>query len=346
VALLIISSAAVAQVNAPKPRLALGAPAPEIAGTTLEGKPTSLAGLRAANPSKTLILQFASLTDPVFRSHLPSVESLADKTRDQAAFVIVYQKEAHPADADPLELNVNGGFNLAEPTSLAERQMLAQQAVQRLHIVQQTVLVDAWNNTSSLRYGSFPNMTFIIDSAGILQAGYPFMDPAKVQAALDTLAAGKPLPPELKGTLQQSGPALFDFAAAAAEMTGGRGPASIAAVLERATLTDPQKQTLLVAVAEYMAHVQDFRQAFAALPGTPARGTATTPARGTVPAGVGTAATKPTTPQDVQAAQSLLRTSADHLKTVAKQNLNPADAAALFSALDALAPAQRLFTNP
>ena len=70
--------------------------------------------------------------------------------------------------------------------------------VERLKVKNQTVVVDAWNNTSSLRYGSYPNMTFIIDEKGKLQAGYSVdgyrQGPG---SALETLIAGKPLPPEL-----------------------------------------------------------------------------------------------------------------------------------------------------
>ena len=337
-----LSAAGRGQESVPRARLALDLPAPEIAATTVDGKAASLAGLRAANAGKIVVLQFGSITDPVFRTHLSTVEKMADRNADKAAFVIVYQKEAHPADGEALEVNVREGFNIAEPTGLGERKSLARQAVERLHIASETVVVDAWNNASSLRYGSMPNMTFIIDAKGLLLAGYPFMDPAKVQAALETLAAGKALPVELKGSIRAGGPAPFDFAAAAAEMTGGRGPASIAAVLERATLTDQQKQNLLVAIAEYMADVQDFRQARGALPGA-ARAGATQPVRGNAAGG---AATKPSTPQDVLAAQTTLRASAERLKTVVKRSLNAADAAALFAALDAMAPAQRLFTNP
>ena len=215
--------------EAPKPRLALELPAPEIAAPTLDGKPLTIVALRAANPGKILVLQFGSITDPIFRSRVSTVDKFADKYADKAAFVVVYQKEAHPADGpDAVEVNQNEGFNIAEPTSIEERQKLAKQAVDRLHIASQTVIVDVWNNTSSLRYGSYANMTFIIDAKGNLQAGYPFMDPAKAQAGIDTLVDGKPLPAELKGSTQRGGPAAFDFATAAMDMTGGRGPASVA----------------------------------------------------------------------------------------------------------------------
>ena len=205
-------------------KLALDQAAPEITATTLDDKPVTLAGLREAHAGRILIVQFASITDPIFRAHAAAVEKLAAKENEKAAFVIVYQKEAHAADTSAaLELNDADGFNIAEPATLAEREKLAGQMVERLKIKNETVVVDAWNNASSQRYGSYPNMTFIIDAKGNLRAGYPFMDVAKVERAIDILSAGenRVLPPELMGPVQKGGPAPFDFASAAMDMTGG-----------------------------------------------------------------------------------------------------------------------------
>lgn len=330
----LLGGALLAQENSAKPRLALGEPAPEIQVTTLDNKPTSLAGLRNANPNKVIVLQFGSLTDPIFRNHATSVDRLAARDVDKAIFVIVYQKEFHAADSEsPLALNESGGFNLAAPTSQTERMALAKSLPERLGIKNETIVVDAWSNVTSQRYGSFPNMTFVIDSKGVLQAGYPFMDPAKVQAAVDALASGKSLPDELKGSVKSAGPAPFDSAIAAMEMTGGRGPAAIAAVLDRADIPDDKRITVITAVAGYLADVQNFRQARGGAPARAGVGTmpATMAARG---------------PQDVQKAITDLRASAEKVKPIIRQNLNAKDAAALFQALDNLTPAQRLFSNP
>ena len=335
---MILAGVCNAQATAPKPRLALDTPAPDIKVSTLDEKPTSLAALRTTNPNKIIVLQFASLTDPIFRSHATSVDRLAARDLDKALFVIVYQKEFHAADSqDPLEINANEGFNIAEPTSLAERIKLAKQVPERLGIANQTIVVDAWNNAASLRYGSYPNMTFIIDAKGNLVAGYPFMDTTKVQTAIDTLAAGKPLPDALRGSTQGNTPAPFDPSTAAMDMTGGRGPAAIAAVLDHVSIPDAQRATLLAAVAGYLADVQAFRQA--RLGGVlPARGGAAAGTAATVPA-------KPPTVQDFQQSIADLRAGAEKVKQVIKQTLNAKDAAQLFSALDNLTPAQHLFSQ-
>jgi hypothetical protein len=325
-------------VGRPQAKLVLGAAAPELLATTPDGKPVALAGLRGgtaaegepAAPAKMIVLQFGSLTEPAFRAHASAVERLAARYADKAKFVIVYQQEAHAADTDTaLQINADQGFAVAQPVNLAERQQLALQAVERLKIKNQTVVVDAWNNTSALRYGSYPNMTFVIDAKGNLQAGYPWMDTGKVQAALDALAAGKPLPAELRGSVKPSAPGGLDAPGAAMDMTGGRGPAAVALALDRIDLTDGQRQMLYPALAQFLADLQNFRQS-----------------RGVGPARGGQAnAAKEEPKEDPQQALKDLRASAEKLKTVIKGTVNEKDAATLFAALEQM-QAQRFFANP
>ncbi len=168
--------------------LPLGVMAPEILATSMDGKLVTLESLRG----KPVVMEFGSITEPLFRLRVAAVEKLAASYGDKVTFLLVYGQEAHAADtADAIEENGQEGFDIANPTSQGERLKVAQQAIDRLKIVNEKVVVDAWNNTSALRYGNYPNMTFVIDAAGKLQAGYPWMDPKKVQGALDSLLAGE-----------------------------------------------------------------------------------------------------------------------------------------------------------
>ncbi len=151
---------------------------------------------------------------------------------------------------------------------------------------------------------------------------------------LDTLAAGKPLPPELKGSIKLSGAAPLDFTGAAMDMAGGRGPIAIGMALDREGLSDAQLAAIYPALAQFMADLAEFRQA-----GTAARGTATPPANPNATAPASTQ--KVVTQQDVQAANQKLHDSAVRLKTVIKQNSNPKQAAELFDALEQM-QAQKL----
>ncbi len=139
---------------------------------------------------KPVILQFGSITDPIFRMHCPAIEKLTATFGDKAKFLLVYQREAHPA-GDDLDINVRDGYSIAAPNSLEERTKLATQAATRLNITQQTILVDAWNDASARRYGGLANMTFLIDAKGKLAAAYPWMDATKLEGALNDVLSGQ-----------------------------------------------------------------------------------------------------------------------------------------------------------
>jgi hypothetical protein len=260
-------------------------------------------------------------------------------------FVIVYQQEAHAADSEnALELNAKDGFSLVEPLTLGERQKAAQQLVERMGIKQQAVVVDAWNNTSALRYGSYPNMTFIIDAKGVLQAGYPWMDPAKVAGTLDSLLAGRPLTAEMRGSVKPSAAPALDVTGAAMDMSGGRGPAGVALALDRVSLTEAQRQKLLPALGKYFAELQAFRQARGGgpAPNGAAPGRVNRGAAATRPMITGETAPERMTPQE---ALAQLRKTSEELKVLIKETLNEKDAANLLNALEQT-QVQRLFAAP
>ncbi len=79
---------------------------------------------------------------------------------------------------------------------------MAQQASTRLNIAQQTILVDAWNDTSAHRYGGLGNMTFLIDAKGKLAAAYPWMDVPKLEGALNDILDGKPVEEAHRGPVR------------------------------------------------------------------------------------------------------------------------------------------------
>src|ERR1035437_6060330 len=132
-------------VAAPKGALIMGKAAPEI---EVEGK-TKLADFAG----KVVVLQFGSITEPVFRMRVADVEKLAGKYGDKVVFLTVYQHEAHPADGEnAIDVNATAGFAVTKPVNEAERVKMAGQAIERLGLKKQQVVVDAWSNTTSQRY--------------------------------------------------------------------------------------------------------------------------------------------------------------------------------------------------
>ena len=288
-----------------QPTLQFGQPAPEIDATSPDGKARTLADFRG----QPVVVQFGSLTDPIFRMRAPAVEQVAKDFGERVSFLIIYQKEAHPADgSDALEINAADGLALAAPTSLEERSKLANLAVEKLKITHQTMLVDAWNNTSSHRYGGLANMTFVLDAKGNLSAAYPFMDTKKVKGALTDLLAGKPVAEANKGPVRTTPPALTDINPPG---VGQPGPVGAMVVLEALNLPDNKRSAILPALAQYTADLRTFREK---------SGVAPAPKATTAPA-----ATAVTPAVDLTEITAHCRASADKLRTALKDNLPQAD---------------------
>ena len=320
-------------------QLVLGKPAPEIQATDLEGKGVARGPFRG----KPVVLEFGSLTEPWFRARMAAVEKMAGKYGDKVAVVIVYQREAHAADtAGAIEANEAEGFNLAKPTTQAERVKAAGQAKERLHIEKATVVVDAWSNTTSLRYGDYPNMAFVIDATGNLQAGYPWMDPRKVQGAVDALLAGKEVPAEFRGPVHPKSAAGEDYGDVAMDMSGYAQGGKLVAVLDKISMTDEQKKAVMPPLLDFMAQARNFRElrngnGKGSVAGPVAKGKAAA----TQPAGSGE---KAVTAEDMQGLLEKLRASATALKHAVNENLPAKDAQALLDAVEQ-GPGKRLFAD-
>jgi hypothetical protein len=310
----------------PAGRLALGMKAPELEATDLKGGAVKLEDFAG----KPVVVQFGSLTEPLFRIRVSDTEKLAGKYGDKVAFVVVYQKESHPADgANAIAANVQEGYAIARPVNEGERVKLAESAVQRLGIKKQKMLVDAWSDTSSLRYGGYPNMTFVMDGKGDLQAGFSWMDPAGVKGALDALLAGKPVPVEFRGKVQSSGSPGIDSSNAMKEMGGYRG-AALALVIDKMTLTEKQKEALYPALGNYLAAAKELRGKFGA--------------GGKNQKKEADGGEKAKDPEEFRKAVEGVREKAQKLKAVIKENLSEADAKSLLEALGQ-GPAKRMFAD-
>lgn len=90
-------------------QLALGAPVPDFAGTTLRGDPLSLADLRGR---VVLLNVWATWCDPC-REELPDLQALHVRLEDRGLTVLGVSTDA-PRDAKTLR-NMVSGFNLTYP---------------------------------------------------------------------------------------------------------------------------------------------------------------------------------------------------------------------------------------
>lgn len=88
-----------------------------------------------------------------------------EKYREQAAFYVVYIKEAHASDVWQMSSNVKDNVVFASPKSFDERSQLGQMCVRNLG-VKFPAVVDTFDDTTERAYTGWPDRLYVIDSAG------------------------------------------------------------------------------------------------------------------------------------------------------------------------------------
>jgi thiol-disulfide isomerase/thioredoxin len=114
---------------------------------------------------RPIVLVFGNFTCGPFRSFYPEVEALFERYRDQAAFLMVYIREAHPTDGWAMKANERAGVTVAQPKTLAERAAVCDQFCQRLKPTL-PVVVDDVSDDVGHAYSGMPARLYLIDRAG------------------------------------------------------------------------------------------------------------------------------------------------------------------------------------
>lgn len=112
--------------------------------------------------------------------------------RDQAAFYVVYIREAHPSDSWQLPSNLRDGVVFASPKSLEGRSEVAEMCVIKLGI-EIPALVDDFDDKTDLAYMGWPDRLYVIDREGriaYLSKPGPFgFKPEEAETVLQRLLA-------------------------------------------------------------------------------------------------------------------------------------------------------------
>jgi len=88
-------------------------------------------------------------------------------------FFIIYIREAHPTDGRVMPANTRAGISVKDPTSLTERQKVANKACKEMDL-RWPCLVDDMKNTVNKAYAAWPTRLYIVDRDGrIAVAGGP-----------------------------------------------------------------------------------------------------------------------------------------------------------------------------
>jgi thiol-disulfide isomerase/thioredoxin len=141
----------------------LGDAAPGFTLKSPDGKTTvKLAELVGKKP---VVLVFGNFTCGPFRGLYPELDALYHRYKDEANFVMVYVREAHPTDGWVMESNAKSGVVYKQPTTLAERAEICEAFRKRLK-PGMPVVVDEILDPVNTAYSGSPARCYVIDAKG------------------------------------------------------------------------------------------------------------------------------------------------------------------------------------
>lgn len=153
------------QLEAGSGGLPLGSPAPDFALLSATGdQRIRLSDFRGKRP---VVVVFGSYTCPKFRSQSDELNSLYERYRDRAEFLLVYIREAHGTESWQSSVNKREGIDLSEPTSFEQRREYASSCLRKLKI-KYLAAVDPLENTTEKAYSAWPSRVYLIDKRGLV----------------------------------------------------------------------------------------------------------------------------------------------------------------------------------
>lgn len=116
---------------------------------------------------KPVVLVFGCFTCGNYRTYSESMEELYKLWKDEAEFIRVYVREAHPvADDQPAtSTNALAGILFKQPKTLEERCDVATKFTSSLHI-KTPLVVDGIDNRVGEAYAAWPDRLYIVDREG------------------------------------------------------------------------------------------------------------------------------------------------------------------------------------
>jgi len=155
------------------PGVTAGEKAVDVTLHTLDGEPVQVADLYAERPA---VIEFGSITCPIFTSKTERMDRLADAYADEVDFYVVYTREAHP------------GLNYPAHQTLDEKRGRAAAAC-RTESIDRTMLVDDVDGRMHRLYVPLPNSVYLIGTDGIVAHRADWLDPDLLESEIDTLLA-------------------------------------------------------------------------------------------------------------------------------------------------------------
>jgi glutathione peroxidase-family protein len=142
---------------------AVGEEAPDFELRTLEGdRVVKLSDFRGKKP---VVLVFGSYTWPPFRSQSETLEKLYQGYKNKSEWLLVYIREAHPADGWQVNANVNEGIEINQPKTMEERVAAARKCYENLGLTFPAV-IDNMDDKVEKTYAAWPDRLYIVDKKG------------------------------------------------------------------------------------------------------------------------------------------------------------------------------------
>ena len=141
----------------------MGEAAPDFSLPRLAGASAiSMTQFRSGKPA---VLLFGSYTCPNFREQAGTINSLADKYRTKAPFLLVYIREAHTFDSWQSTINQRQGIDWKPATNVAEMQAHASSCVRKLKMNFPAV-VDSVKGDVESKYAAWPSRLYVVGKDG------------------------------------------------------------------------------------------------------------------------------------------------------------------------------------
>ncbi|MCA9036748.1 MAG: deiodinase family protein [Planctomycetaceae bacterium] len=137
--------------------------APDFELPVLNGDSTI--SLQSLVGQKPVVLIFGNFTCGPFRSMYPAVERVVSRHRDDASFLMIYVREAHPANGWAMKSNQKAGIEILQPVTLEQRVDVAQQCSKMLEPTI-PLLVDDVDDRTGHAYSGMPARLYVIDRKG------------------------------------------------------------------------------------------------------------------------------------------------------------------------------------
>jgi hypothetical protein len=164
--------------------------APSFSLETADGATVSLLSYRG----KPLVIEFGSITDPIYRRGIGAMDRVYFQYKDKAAFLLIYTLEAHPkGSASPYsnaewvpERNEQDSVLYPQTANLQERRQRARELMTTQR-EKMPIAMDSMSNDTWKAYGARPNSAFVISGDGRIIAAQESARPDAISDILKKL---------------------------------------------------------------------------------------------------------------------------------------------------------------